>query len=205
MSLMARYSVDGSIHFQCIDFRHVGEMSKAGAHAYRELKNMCVWDKGTGGMGSLYRSQHELVFVFKNGTAPHINNIELGRHGRYRTNVWSYPGLNKFGRSRDQDLADHPTIKPTSLVADAIRDCSKRGHLVLDPFAGSGTTIVAAERTHRRAAAIEIEPRYVDTAVRRWQAFTGKTAVLAGDGRTYSEIAAARASLACSIVGEKSK
>jgi DNA modification methylase len=192
MSLMAQYSVDGSIHFQCMDFRHAAEILTAGASVYSELKNLCIWDKGSGGMGSLYRAQHELVFVFKNGTAPHVNNVQLGRFGRYRTNVWRYPGLNSFGKGRDDDLASHPTVKPVALVADAIRDCSKRGSLVLDPFAGSGTTIIAAGRTRRRAAAMEIDPIYVDTAVNRWQALTGGVAILANDGRSYAEIAAER-------------
>jgi len=192
LSLMARFSSDGSIHFQCMDFRHMGEMLEAGAVAYTELKNLCVWNKQTGGMGSLYRSQHELVFVFKNGTAPHVNNVQLGRFGRYRTNVWDYPGLSSFGRNRQEDLASHPTVKPVSLVADALRDCSKRGALVLDPFAGSGTTIMAAERTGRRAAAMEIDPLYVDTAVRRWQLLTGQEASLAEDGRSFADLEAER-------------
>jgi DNA modification methylase len=188
MSLMARYSTDGSIHFQFMDWRHMNEMLQAGTTAYSELKNLIVWDKQTAGMGSLWRSQHELVFVFKNGSAPHVNNVELGRHGRHRSNLWSYPGMSGFGRGRDDLLALHPTVKPVALFADAIRDCSKRGGLVLDPFVGSGTTILAAERTKRRAAAIEIDPLYADAAVRRWQALTDKAAVLDGDGRTFAEI-----------------
>jgi len=150
--------------------------------------------KGSGSMGSLYRSQHELVFVFKHGTGKHVNNVQLGRYGRTRTNVWRYPGMNSFGRQRDELLAAHSTVKPMAMVADAIRDCSKRGALVLDPFGGSGTTIIAAERTKRRAAVIEIDPLYVDVAVRRWQAYTGEMATLRGDGRTFAQIAAARAS-----------
>ena len=188
MGLMSQFSVEGSIHFQCMDFRHVGEVLEAGSVAYTEFKNLCVWDKGTGGMGSLYRSQHELVFVFKKGTAPHVNNVQLGRFGRYRTNVWRYPGLNSFGKERSDSLASHPTVKPVSLIADAIRDCSKRGALVLDPFAGSGTTIMAAERTSRCAAAMEIDPIYVDTAIRRWQRHTGKTAVHADSGQSFEQI-----------------
>ena len=192
MSLMARYSVPGSIHFQFMDWKHAGEMLEAGKAAYTEFKNLVVWDKQTAGMGSLYRSQHELVFVFKNGDAPHVNNVELGRHGRHRSNVWSCPGMSGFGRGRDELLAMHPTVKPVRLLADAIRDCSKRGGMVMDPFAGSGSTILAAERTRRRAAAIEIDPRYVDTAVRRWQTFTGMAAVLAGDRRSFAELAVER-------------
>lgn len=193
LGLMARFSRDGAIHFVCMDFRHMAELLEAGSHTYVELKNLCVWDKGSGGMGSLYRSQHELVFVFKSGKAPHVNNVQLGRLGRYRTNVWSYPGLNSFGRGRDENLALHPTVKPTSLVSDAIRDCSKRGDLVLDAFAGSGTTIVAAERTGRRAVAMELDPLYVDLAIRRWECIIGGTAMLGSDGRSFAQVAAERA------------
>ncbi len=189
LSLMARFSRDGSIHFICMDFRHIGELLQAGETAYQELKNVCVWNKQSGGMGSLYRSQYELIFVFKQGRAPHVNNVQLGQFGRYRTNVWSYPGLNSFGRRRDEDLASHPTVKPVSLVADAIRDCSKRGDLVLDPFGGSGTTIMAAERTRRRAAVIELDPLYVDAAVQRWERLVGQAATLEADGRTFAEVA----------------
>ncbi|UVO50172.1 site-specific DNA-methyltransferase [Sphingomonas sp. SUN019] len=195
LGLMAKFSRDGSIHYVCMDFRHIGELLEAGGSAYDELKNMCVWVKGSGGMGSLYRSEHELVFVFKKGNAPHINNVQLGKFGRYRTNVWRYPGLNSFGRQRNEELASHPTVKPVSLVADAIRDCSNRGGLVLDAFAGSGTTIIAAERTRRRAAAIELDPLYVDTAVRRWERFTGRAATLNGDGRTFAEVMTERGAL----------
>ena len=192
LNLMARFSRDGSIHFICMDFRHMAELLEAGSEAYAELKNLCIWDKQSGGMGSLYRSQHELVFVFKSGKVPHVNNVQLGRYGRYRTNIWSYPGLNGFGRRRGESLAAHPTVKPVSLVADAIRDCSKRGDLVLDPFAGSGTTTLAAERTGRRAAAVELDPAYVDLAIQRWERLTGDTALLDGDGRPFSAIAAER-------------
>ena len=192
MGHLARFSTDGSIHFHFIDWRHLREMLEAGDAAYTELKAICFWNKTNGGMGSLYRSKHEIVLVYKNGIAPHVNNIELGRHGRYRTNVWDYAGANTFRSGRDEDLALHPTVKPVSLVADAIRDCSKRGSLVLDPFAGSGTTILAAERTGRRAAAIELDSRYVDTAIRRWQTLTGGKAILAGDGNLFDDVANAR-------------
>lgn len=147
-------SVDGAIHFVCMDWRHLGEVLAAGGSTFSELKNICVWNKTNGGMGSLYRSQHEMVFVFKSGTAPHINNVELGRHGRYRTNVWTYAGANTFSATRDADLAMHPTVKPVALVADAILDCSRRRGIVFDAFAGSGTTLVAAERTGRRGYGI---------------------------------------------------
>lgn len=185
---MAAHSVDGSIHFACIDWRSVTTLIAACEKIYHEVKNICVWVKSSGGMGSLYRSQHEFVVVFKKGRAPHINNIELGRHGRFRTNVFDYPGANSFGPTRAADLKSHPTVKPVALVADAIRDCSKRGGLVLDPFSGSGTTILAAERTGRRAAAIEIEPAFIDVAIRRWQTITGQDAVLASDGQTFLQI-----------------
>ena len=192
MSHLVRFSTDGSIHFHCMDWRHLREILEAGDAAYAELKALCVWNKTNGGMGSLYRSKHELVLVYKNGTAPHVNNVELGRHGRYRTNVWDYAGANTFRAGRDEELALHPTVKPVSLVADALRDCSRRGALVLDPFAGSGTTILAAERTGRRAAAIELDPHYVDTAVRRWQQVTGRTAAFADTGESFDEVAALR-------------
>ena len=139
-------------------------------------------------MGSLFRSKHELVFVYKNGSAPHCNNVQLGKHGRYRTNVWDYAGVNTFGRDRNADLAAHPTVKPVGMIADAIRDCSKRGDLVLDPFAGSGTILLAAERTGRKAAAIELDPHYVDTAIKRWQAATGVLATLSGTGQTFAQV-----------------
>lgn len=185
---MAENTVDGGLLFSCIDWRHLHEMQLAARGNDLSLINLCVWDKGSGGMGSFYRSQHELVLVLKKGRAPHQNVVELGRHGRYRTNVWNYRGLNSFGAGRDTDLASHPTVKPTSLVADAIRDCTRRGELVVDGFSGSGTTIVAAEKTGRRAAAIEIEPRYVDVAIRRWQRLTGREAHLDGEGRCFSAI-----------------
>ena len=192
MLLLVRFSTDGSMHYHCIDWRHLREILQAGAAAYAEFKAMCVWQKTNAGMGSLYRSQHELVLVFKNGTAPHVNNINLGRDGRFRTNCWSYPGANTFRAGRDADLAAHPTVKPVNLVADTMRDCSKRGALVIDPFMGSGTTILAAQRTGRRAAGIEIDPGYVDVAISRWQVMTGEKATLEGDGRTFGEIEAAR-------------
>jgi DNA modification methylase len=181
------FTIDGSMHFICMDWRHAKALLTAGERVYSELKNICVWNKDNGGMGSLYRSKHELVFVWKAGTAPHINNIELGRSGRYRTNVWDYAGIRHFRDGREDELAMHPTVKPVALVADAIRDCSRRGSIVLDPFAGSGTTLIAADKTGRRAAAIELDPLYVDTAIRRWQAFTGKAAIHTETGVTFAE------------------
>ena len=184
----AAHSVEGSIHFVCMDWRHDYALQTAARRVYTEIKNLCVWAKTNAGMGSLYRSQHELVFVFKNGTAAHINNVELGRHGRYRTNCWSYPGINSFGATRDEDLAMHPTVKPVALVADAILDCSKRGGIILDCFAGSGTTIIAAEQTGRRARAVELDPHYVDVAIRRWQSYADKEAIHAETCRSFAEI-----------------
>ncbi len=189
---LAGHAIDGAIHFVCMDWRHQGEVLAAARGTYAELKNLCVWAKSNGGMGSLYRSQHELVFIFKSGRAPHINNVELGKHGRYRTNVWQYAGANAFGATRDEDLAMHPTVKPVALVADAILDCSKRKGLVLDAFGGSGTTLVAAERTGRRGAAIEIDPAYCDVIVRRLAKVCGLAATLEATGQSFDEVAALR-------------
>lgn len=190
---LADHSTDGAIQFICMDWRHIGEVIAAGGDAYTELKNLCVWAKTNGGMGSLYRSQHELVFVFKAGTGPHINNVELGRHGRYRTNLWSYAGINSFGKGRDAELALHPTVKPVKLVADAIRDCSKRDGIVLDAFVGSGTTLIAAEKTGRRGYGIELDPRYCDVIVRRLAAAADVEAIHAATGTVFAEIERERA------------
>jgi DNA modification methylase len=182
--LMAGVSRDGAIHFVCMDWRHMGEVLQAAEGTYAELKNLCIWNKDNAGMGSLYRSKHELVFVFKHGTAPHINHVELGAKGRYRTNVWDYAGVNSFGNGRS-DLELHPTVKPVGLIADAIRDCSNRNGIVLDPFGGSGSTLIAAERTGRKARLIEIDPHYADTIVRRWQDLTGAAARDAASGQAF--------------------
>ena len=165
---------DGALVYTCMDWRHMAEILMAGRKVFIELKNVCVWNKTNGGMGSFYRSKHELVFVHKVGTASHINNIDLGRQGRYRTNVWDYAGVNAFGRGRKSDLATHPTVKPVALVADAAKDCTHRNGIVLDPFGGSGTTMLAAERTGRKARLIELDPYYVDAAVTRWTNLSGK-------------------------------
>ncbi|MGI9426606.1 MAG: DNA-methyltransferase [Hyphomicrobiaceae bacterium] len=185
---IAACSQNGSIHYVCMDWRHMRETLAAGDDAFSELKNLCVWSKSNGGMGSLYRSQHELVFVFKSGNAAHINNIDLGWHGRNRTNVWSDPGVNCFGADRMADLAMHPTVKPVAMVSDAIRDCSNRGGAVLDAFAGSGTTLVAAHQTGRRGFGIELDPNYCDVIVRRF-ADLGVSAVHADTGLTFDELA----------------
>jgi DNA modification methylase len=162
------------------------ELLTAGRAAYSELKNLCVWTKTNGGMGSLYRSQHEFVAVFKNGRTPHINNVDLGRHGRYRTNVWPYAGMNSFGAERDEALASHPTVKPVALVEDAILDCSNRGGIVLDAFSGSGTTIIAAERAGRRGFGIELDPAYVDVTLERYRLLTGEDPILLNSGMPFS-------------------
>jgi len=190
---LAGHSAAGAIHFVCMDWRHLGEVLAAGKSAYSEFKNLCVWVKTNGGMGSLYRSQHELVFVFKSGTGPHINNIQLGKHGRNRTNIWTYPGITSFGKDRDAELARHPTPKPPSLVADALLDCSKRGGIVLDAFAGSGTTLVAAERTGRRGYGIELDSHYCDVIIRRLATAAKVEAVHAVTGQPFAEIERERA------------
>ena len=192
-SRLAEHSVDGSIHQICMDWRHMWEMLAAGREVYSELKNLCVWNKTNAGMGSFYRSKHELVFVWKSGTGSHINNFELGQHGRNRANVWDYAGISSLRAGRLQELAMHPTVKPVALVADAIKDCSRHGSLVLDPFCGSGTILVAAERTGRKARALEIDPAYVDVGVRRWQTYSGKAAALAASGETFETIEERRA------------
>jgi DNA modification methylase len=187
---LAANSQDGSLHFICMDWRHMGELLAAGRRTYAELKNLCVWNKDNAGMGSLYRSQHELVFVFKHGRDSHQNHIQLGRYGRNRSNVWSYPGVNSFSRNGTEGnlLALHPTVKPVALVADALRDCSGRGEIVLDAFLGSGTTLIAAERTGRICRGLELDPLYVDTAIRRWQAATGGQARRATDDRLFDDL-----------------
>ena len=177
---------DGAISYFFMDWRHVPELLAAITPLYGPPRQLCVWNKESGGMGTFYRSAHELVYVFKKGDAPHINNFELGQHGRYRTNVWTYPGIN--GSRERKLLAVHPTIKPVSLIADAIRDCSHRKGILLDPFAGSGTILVAAERTGRYARAMELDPQYVDVAIHRWQRLTGKKAVLAGTDQTWDQL-----------------
>ena len=187
LGLAAKASRDGALHYVCMDWRHLTELLSAGRKTYHQLLNLCIWNKDNGGMGSLYRSKHELVFVFKVGNAAHINNVELGRHGRNRTNVWDYAGVNTFRAGRLDELAMHPTVKPVALVADAIKDASRRSDLVLDPFAGSGTTIIAAEKTGRRAYALEIDPKYVDVIIRRWQALTGKEAILEATATCFED------------------
>jgi DNA modification methylase len=188
---LAASSVEGSLHYIFMDWRHAEELLAAGRDVYGELKNLCVWVKHNAGMGSLYRSQHELVFVFKHGRNAHRNNVELGQFGRNRSNIWSYPRANSFGRCGEEGnlSALHPTVKPVALIADAILDCSARGDIVLDAFLGSGTTVIAAERTGRRCYGMELDPGYVDTIVRRWQALTGGSARHAVSGRSFDDLA----------------
>jgi DNA modification methylase len=183
---------NGAIAFVCMDWRHMGELLAAGHMAFSELKNVCVWNKSNAGMGSFYRSKHELVFVFKVGDAPHTNTFELGDSGRYRTNVWDYAGVNTLRHGRMEDLAMHPTVKPVALVADAIRDCSRRGEIVLDPFGGSGTTLIAAERTGRQARLVEFDPTYCDQTLQRFEQITGKQARLAASRQSFEDIAEVR-------------
>jgi DNA modification methylase len=185
--LCARFSVDGSIHFVCMDWRHAGELLAAGKRVYSRLMNLCVWNKKNAGMGAFYRSKHELVFVFKSGNKAHRNNFGLGATGRYRTNVWDYAGLNSFKAGREDQLSMHPTVKPVALVADAIKDCTKRNQIILDPFGGSGTTIIAAELTGRTGCVIEIDPGYVDVIARRFQEFAGIDARHAVSGESFAE------------------
>lgn len=185
---MAGVSADGALHFLCMDHAHLYELLAAGRSVYSEQKNICVWVKSNGGMGSLYRSQHEMVAVFKAGKAPHINNVELGRFGRYRSNVWNYAGMNSFGAGRDEALAMHPTVKPVALVGDAILDGSRPRGIIVDAFLGSGTTLIAAEATDRRCFGMELDPLYVDLILRRWQKQTGEAAVHAASGLTFAEL-----------------
>jgi 16S rRNA G966 N2-methylase RsmD len=175
-------SQDGSIHFICMDWRHMGEMLAAGADVYAELKNLIAWVKDNGGMGTFYRSRHELIFAFKNGTAPHANSFELGQHGRYRTNVWTYRGVNTLRPGRMEELSLHPTVKPVQMIADAIKDVSRRGAVVLDLFGGSGSTLIAAHKTGRRAYLCELDPVYCDRIVQRWEAYAKDEAELIACG-----------------------
>jgi DNA modification methylase len=180
---------DGAIAFVCMDWRHLGELLAAGEAVFSELKNVCVWNKTNGGMGSFYRSKHELVFVFKVGAAPHTNTFGLGDTGRYRTNVWDYAGVNSLRGGRAEELAMHPTVKPVALIADAIMDCTRRDELVLDPFAGSGSTLIAANRIGRRARLIECDPAYCDQILHRFHKVTGKEPCLAATGQTFEMVA----------------
>ncbi|WP_416898647.1 MAG: site-specific DNA-methyltransferase [Minwuia sp.] len=188
---MRRIIQGNGLHYVFMDWRHLGELGEAGRILGRQV-NLCVWNKTNAGMGSLYRSKHELIGVFITGDGSPINNVQLGKHGRYRTNVWDYAGANTFRRGRAEDLEDHPTVKPVALLADALLDCTHRGDIVADPFAGSGSLILAADRTGRRARAMEIDPAYVEVAIRRWQDRTGGTAHHAQSDLSFNEVAALR-------------
>jgi DNA modification methylase len=183
-------SIDGAVHYQCMDWRHIEEMMAAGRSVYSKLLNLCVWSKDSAGMGTFYRSQHELVFVWKVGEAAHLNTVELGANGRYRTNIWNCRGVRKTGKRSELEL--HPTVKPVPLILDAIKDASKRGEIVLDCFGGSGSTLIACERAKRKARLIEYEPKYCEVTIWRWEKQTGKKAVLAETGETYAEVLARR-------------
>jgi DNA modification methylase len=186
-SRLISFSANGSIHYLFMDWRHLAEMALATGQ-YTEFKNLICWNKSSAGMGSFYRSKHELIFVMKNGDAKHINNFGLGAKGRYRTNVWDYPGLSGWGANREAELAMHPTVKPLTMIMDALKDCSKKWGIVLDPFGGSGTTMIAAERTGRRARLIELDPAYVDVSISRWQSATGGKATLGEEGPPFDSI-----------------
>jgi hypothetical protein len=190
LGMLAMHSANGAVHFVCMDWRHMGEMLAAGTKVYDTLLNLCIWVKNNGGQGSFYRSRHELVFVFRNGKGRYRNNIQLGQFGRYRSNVWEYPAVRGLSQQQDDEgnlLALHPTVKPVAMVADAILDCSARGDLVLDGFVGSGSTLIAAERVGRICYGVELDPKYVDVAVRRWQRYSGQEAVHALSGRRFDE------------------
>ena len=194
LRLAMRFLGNGALAYVFMDWRHIIDVIAVGRIVFGTMVNLCVWAKGNAGQGSFYRSQHELIGVFVAGGESHRNNVQLGRFGRNRSNLWQYAGVNSFGIGREEALSMHPTVKPVAMIADAIRDCTSRGEMVLDPFLGSGTTLIAAEKTGRRCCGIEYEPRYVDVAIRRWQAFTKTDARLKDDGRTFDEIAAERSS-----------
>mgnify|MGYP002672183199 FL=1 len=190
--LLCMFSKDGSLHYICMDWRHIKEIMMA-AEVYDQFKNLCVWRKDNAGMGSFYRSQHELIFMFKHGKEPHINNVELGIHGRYRTNVWNYAGVNTPSAENAEKRAMHPTVKPVELIKDAILDASNRGGVVLDTFLGSGSTLIAAEKAGRICYGVELEPKYVDTAIRRYESLGEKyIAIHAASGKTYQELLSAK-------------
>lgn len=191
LEAMAGVMRDGALAFVCMDWRHMRELMDAGAKVFTEHKNLIVWNKTNGGMGNTYRSKHELIFLYKLGTAAHTNSFGLGETGRYRTNVWDYAGISSISSSRAEELAMHPTVKPVALIADAIKDCSKRGETILDVFGGSGSTLIAAEKTGRRARLIEYDPLYCDTVIRRWEKLTGKRATHVASGRSFEDMAEA--------------
>jgi DNA modification methylase len=181
--------VPTALVYACIDWRHVMEMTVAGRACDMPLYSICVWTKTNGGMGGIYRNAHELVCVFRAGNETPLDNVELGRHGRNRTNVWSYPGMSSFGKERDQLLGSHPTVKPVAMIADVFRDVTRRGDIVLDTFLGSGSTLMAAQETGRICCGVELDPLYVDVTIRRWQNATGRDAVLVETGEPFNNVA----------------
>ena len=194
MSTAAAHLADGGLIATSIDWRSVEIVLSAGRALGLDLLNIVIWVKTNGGQGSLWRSQHEMLPVFKKGDAPHINNVELGRHGRWRSNVWTYPGASSLGSDSRDGLSVHPTVKPRALLEDALLDVTNRGDIVIDCFAGSGSTLLAAEAVGRRCRAIEIDGPYCDVIIRRWQEMTGREAVLEATGETFAEVAVQRAS-----------
>lgn len=190
LALASGHSTDGAVHFVCMDWRHVDQLLQVCRGLYGAVLNIVVWVKSNAGQGSFYRSQHELIAVVKVGDGRHRNNIELGRHGRNRSNVWHYAGVNSFRKGRLDELTVHPTVKPVAMIADAIRDCTTRGDFVLDVFGGSGSTLLACEKVGRSGLLLEIEPRYVDVTIERWQKFTGRDAVHAVSGLSFDEMRA---------------
>jgi DNA modification methylase len=187
------HSRNGACHFIFMDWRHLQELLEAGRVVYGDrLLNVAVWAKTNGGLGSLYRSRHELIVIYKCDDTPHVDNVRLGRFGRYRSNVWLYPGCNSFGPTRDEGLESHPTSKPVALLRDAILDVTNPNDLVLDCFGGSGSTLIAAHKAKRRARLIEIDPLYIDLTIRRWQNVTRRDAILATTGETFASVAARR-------------
>jgi DNA modification methylase len=200
MARLKENTANGSVHYLCMDWRHMQELLAAGSRQYSDLLNLCVWVKDNGGMGSFYRSRHELVFVYRNGKESHRNNIELGRYGRNRTNVWEYPGISTMSKQSGEGnlLALHPTVKPIQMVADALLDSSAPNEIVLDPFLGSGTTLLAAERIHRKCCGMELDPKYVDVCIRRWEKLTGQNAIHEDTGQTFTALSVTK-----EAVGEK--
>jgi DNA modification methylase len=193
LTLIAAHMKDGALAYIFMDWRHVSDIIETGKTVLGQLMNVIIWAKDNPGMGSFYRSQQEMLPVFRKGPGPHTNNIQLGKFGRNRSNVWNYPGASSFGSQAREALAGHPTPKPVQLVADAILDCTNRGGIVLDPFLGSGTTLLAAEQVGRRCRAIEIEPAYVVLACRRWEQITGEQAVHVATDLTLDELKQKRA------------
>lgn len=191
--LSVPHLVDGALIYVFMDRKKLMELLVAGEDSKLKIIDLCIWNKQTGGMGGMYRSQYEPCLVLKHGDAPYLNNVQLGKYGRYRTNMWEHPGLSSFGKGRDKTLAMHPTVKPVALLAEAIKDCTKRGEVVLDPFSGSGSSIIAAEKTGRVGFGIELEPKYVDVTVRRWEAMTGREAIHEASGLTFSALRKQRA------------